>query len=467
MAYLLVLIFFAFVNGDVYLHNPRGSNNRLNEGSRERDNPRVRNNANRLFNSQNSDRGGYNAFLVNRGVKQTYGPLYYYAGSQLAIEWTMDNYSPHVATEVVLQYMCSESLRDGTITASSPYPRQSNLDERYERYGQHEDYQYYQGCVNRQRNKGLYTADQNLEKEDARSTRQNPSGSRRGHECPEERDYYPYWHPTPWKDIAILTNHPDDSQCAMYKSLSQNVNSRFKCVPSDEGSKKKMPITQAECGTSDYREWTEVPGFGTGSPVCKDISPHVQDEGDLVTGIFKWTVPDDVNENCALRLRYNISAADHGGWSAGGKVWDSAKNKEGVASGVADVLAQRYAFSPTEARERGYNSLQNPEVRVLSYLPMKLAVNTAQYGRTFQDRSHAFAIRRRPDELAENKNIHNVNVRGKAGDRNAQNDVVVYPGVEVGLAPNTLNMEAGDYVHFQWTDAKREPINHGRNNQNN
>ena len=35
-----------FVFGDVYLHNPRGSNNRLNERSANRDN------ANRLFDSQ-------------------------------------------------------------------------------------------------------------------------------------------------------------------------------------------------------------------------------------------------------------------------------------------------------------------------------------------------------------------------------------------------------------------------------
>merc|ERR1711976_1002077 len=54
MKLIAIVLMSALVSGDIYIHVPRGSNNRIREQSAER------NNANRLFDSQNNNRGGYN-----------------------------------------------------------------------------------------------------------------------------------------------------------------------------------------------------------------------------------------------------------------------------------------------------------------------------------------------------------------------------------------------------------------------
>ena len=93
---------------------------------------------------------------------------------------------------------------------------------------------------------------------------------------------------------------------------------------------------------------------------------------------------------------------------------------------------------------------QNPNVNIGSTTnkPLRLAINTAQFGRTFQDRSHVMELRPRSSlpQQAQDCRLYNLNVRGKRG-----NIVRVYPSVEYDFIPNRLNIESGDCIHVQWT----------------
>ncbi|ETO09824.1 hypothetical protein RFI_27551 [Reticulomyxa filosa] len=81
---------------------------------------------------------------------------------------------------------------------------------------------------------GLFTADQQLQGSTQIYTRQNPGGTRYGLECQEERDYYPWWNPSPFHDIAIIT--PDVAWCnSSIAPQSQNVALKYQCVVSNVG----------------------------------------------------------------------------------------------------------------------------------------------------------------------------------------------------------------------------------------
>lgn len=445
-------------DADVYLHNPRGSNNRLDEDRRDR------NNANRLFDSQNNDRGGYNV-----------GSLYYYGTSVLQVEWTnqhsCNDQNNHC--ELVLQYMCGAWVRDGSTTVTIPDNRMRcqnyncNTDRRF---GMHEDYNYYLSCKTRERNKGLFIADQNLRNRNtAKFTRQNPGGTRRGYECSEERDYYPYWHPSPWVDIAVMTN--DVSRCQYYQTESQNLKSRWACVlpmgTLEQYAQRGLVLPNNKEACEAFRwpannpngtraEWREFPSHGVPAPDCRETE-FTRDNhlGNGIGGnpnVYNWTVPNIDENNCILRMRYNISTADFDAWRT-----NSSQNADPRrhGDGTKVSLAEKYGFqSDADANDRGYAFKNNPQVKLFddADFTLRLAINTAQYGRVFQDRSHTFAILKRPANAL--GTIHNLNVRGKRG-----NIVQVYPGVEYDFVPNTLEITSGDMVHIQWTGSNTNPRN--------
>lgn len=445
IAFLMAVV---SVSADMYLQNPRGSNNRLNEGGRERAN------ANRMFDSQNNNRGGYNV-----------GNLFYYAGSKLPIQWTNQHScaDPNNNCEIVIQYMCGKKIRDGSTTRTIPEFSFQCVNQNCDndvRYGMHENYTYYQHCKSRKRNRGLFTADQNLKGSSARFTRQNPAGTRRAYECPEERDYYPYWLPSPWRDIVVMTNNV--SKCSYYKAESENVKSRWACdVPKGFLSCnpfkqiREVPDNKEECeritfpfGDPDGEKavWREFESKGLPPPECIK-SPWSRDnhQGNGIGGFmntYNWTVPDIIEDSCVMRIRYNISTNDYDSWDT-----NSSSNID---------IGKLVGLPEEAAKARGYTFKNDPIVKVSnsnSKLQFQLAINTAQFGRTFQDRSHVFAIEKRPESL-KSANIYNVNVRGKRG-----NIVQVFPAVEYDFVPNRPVLENGDYAHIQWTGSNTNPRN--------
>merc|ERR1712176_894841 len=115
--------------------------------------------------------------------------------------------------------------------------------------GRHESEEWYYLCEQRAQNYGLFHADQDLQGDSQKYTRQNPGGTRRGLECPEERDYYPWWNPSPWHDIAIIT--PEMEYCEMHQApQSQNVMEKCTCSNPDATATTNDPAQYLP--TNDY-----------------------------------------------------------------------------------------------------------------------------------------------------------------------------------------------------------------------
>jgi hypothetical protein len=441
------------------MHNPRGSNNRCDRRTNDRAN------ANRLFDSQNNAAGGY-AVACDRPDGATTQEaincykMNYYQGSELQLRWaSQHNCGINNDCQFIIQYSCEgegmlgSNIRDGhpqnsegnTCTETIPDVLDSDM-VNSNKYGKHEDYGNYQRCKNRLRNKRLFTADQKLKGNSAIYTRQNPVGTRYGFECPEERDYYPYWSNSPWIDIAVLTNEPD--RCPYYYKESQCVSPKFECVGISQSVRdsinvKGIPNTQLECDNlgghwikfDSFNSLDNVPNCNftcSGSPPSSAINrlgESISFEAYLDNNTqppkthqaFTWVLPtfkEDLR-NCVLRIRYNISTYETP-WNFTIDDNDRLKN--------------------------------NPVMNTSNGAPVRMAIDTSQYGRIFEDRSHTFNIIKRPLDLL-NKNIHNINVQGKRG-----NIAQIRNCIEYDFVPNNITITEDDYLHFQWVGSDYNPI---------
>jgi len=210
---------------------------------------------------------------------------------------------------------------------------------------------------------------------------------------------------------------------------------------------KEVPITQTECTTAGGT-WTSF-NKNMGPNAFVDCKPteftRVNHLGNGVGGEavgYDWTLPKSsdlaawgytyetisgTNQKafkCVARLRYNISTDDYNPWTA-----NATMNNDPV----------NLIYSPV---------VDDPRVNIgtVDLQGLALAINTAQFGRTFQDRSHIFWVVDKPAGWA-NKKVLNLNVRGKRG-----NIVQTFPAVEYDFIPTNLKVDnAGDLVHIQWT----------------
>lgn len=214
--------------------------------------------------------------------------------------------------------------------------------------GRHESALSYTKCLTRSRNGGLYTADQNLRNDQgALATRQNAGATRFGFECTEERDYYPYWHPSEWRDLAVLTSNI--SRCDYYKAESQNVKNKGHCeltnaqqktyaeavkkgVTNFTGTGITVPTSAwqynnpTDCSANGFL-WKEDSKFGISAPYCGPVPTtrdnHLGNAKSQGTGrgvyasMYNMTIPTVGHDirRCVLRLRYNISTGDFDGWN--------------------------------------------------------------------------------------------------------------------------------------------------------
>ena len=102
---------------------------------------------------------------------------------------------------------------------------------------------------------------------------------------------------------------------------------------------------------------------------------------------------------------------------------------------------------------------QNPYINIgaSNNKPLRLAINTAQFGRTFQDRSHVLRLLPRSEishPAGSTCTLHNLNVRGKRG-----NIVQTFPAVEYDFIPNKLTVRESDCIHIQWTGKEQFDLN--------
>lgn len=483
--WFVLLTVVSIVYADVYLHFPPGSNNRVNEQSANRAN------ANNAFDSQNNNRGGYNVHdatkdPANQNANLQYFYKFFQSGttgkSILRFVWTNqhgcggseENNPGKLTCNLIFQYMCQnddlddndlDKFRHGVETTTQDFTAGGTKQNDVKKTRRlHESWDNYNRCQTRERNKGLFVADQVLKDNTARYTRQDAGGTRYGYECPEERDYWPYI--SPWTDIAVLTTNT--SMCNYYQKESYNVKPRYECIETKNTARTPSKWNnERDCLENDgkwlllYSYLEKAPAYTTQAQ-CEQASTS--------TYQYKWALPHDtttVKEECLILnpqqgpecLQAQWSRTNYLGLNSEAEPisydwvlpsFPSNKVKRCVARLRYNISAYDYDFYTIDSTSNGNKSpiKKDPVLTVDNGIQLQMNLNTDQIGRTFQDRTHLFKILPRPTGVSPTENIYNWNVLGKRG-----NIVQNYPAVEYDFTPRTLQISSNDLVHIQWAGA--------------
>ncbi|KAJ1444531.1 hypothetical protein M885DRAFT_32236 [Pelagophyceae sp. CCMP2097] len=124
---------------------------------------------------------------------------------------------------------------------------------------------------------------------------------------------------------------------------------------------------------------------------------------------FNWTIPANVQGT------YNVSTADFDAWRG----FSTSATDSAIDASYNGAQQSPVTTDPT-ANFAGFEKEGEVDFK------FKLNVDTSQFPRTFQDRSHTFrVVRNRPAGVTAGARIFNLGVRGRRG-----NIVQTYPSVE-------------------------------------
>jgi len=559
----LACLLSVLVDADVYMHNPHGCNDRNCERNVNRNNGNLlfdsQNNAKGGYACPRAVAGSGDENAVTAKME-------FEANSMLEVEWTSQHgcgkqKEPAIITpplqdtstatadalkqglaetrnvhcEIVLEMMCARTSnpdqqykntfnqnginnlvaipREGipnsandaaTNRAQTTDPGQANVNSQgTARIGMHETPQFYNDCNRVQRNRGLFTADQNVNRRSAIGTRQNPNGGRRGLECPEERDYYPYWRPSPFMGVAYLVDNKErcgtqaeaalpcggtNTQCTgpvlqgdwvgnsqgfvgaggpvggvahgacvttatgkVPKTNAGLSNTRGTGVRSarDLFNRREWPNNQADCNVlkanNNAVEWKAImftPGFVAGNNPKLVAAAQKGPECNVIDYSRSNHLGNSGGADTATRFTMTVPDVVE---AAGPATQGNAK-----LPGEPCLLRLRYNMSSSDYK-RDLNSTMNGNKSPIQQDPLvkvgaaatdyvQLALNTNQVARTFQDRSYVFYITPSVAARASSfEQVMNVNVRGKRG-----NIVQTYPAVEYDFIPNRVVAQVCD-----------------------